>query len=244
MVKQDTSWFKRKDVIVPALVGIIVAILLVVWPMNWIVMIVYCLALSVCSIWLIFILIPSKKIRYFILIICIIFLIFIGINRTLDQRTKDHPQNMPIPSEQPEAKQSEQQKLEADKTKIKSQIKIKIIKNKKIIKALSQFHLQGTIIQEQCRGVYLDQLKGKIPHDRWVEWSEDIDNYFRKESIYDTHHPWVENNDYGSWKPKAGMSDRDARTWDFVRQKKDRLQEMIDDFKKQLLFQESEYNKY
>lgn len=108
-----------------------------------------------------------------------------------------------------------------------------IQKIKKYIQQLYAFLQQGTIIQAQCGGTYIEELKGKTTHDRWREWSADIDNFFRKELDFEMYHSWVENSDY-TWQPIAGMQPEDVSVWYFVRQKKNRLQEMIDDFKRQL----------
>ena len=91
MENQGTDWHKRRDFIIPILVGIMVGILPTAVPMNWIWMLVCWLVLGVCIVWLILIVFSSKTLRNGILIISGIMLIIGGFYRVQEQWLKDHP---------------------------------------------------------------------------------------------------------------------------------------------------------
>jgi hypothetical protein len=87
----DTTWYRRREIIIPILLGIIVAIVPWVWPMNFIVMLICWLILIGCIEWLIFILVSRKLLRKVILVAAAILLIIGGFYRVREQWTKDHP---------------------------------------------------------------------------------------------------------------------------------------------------------
>jgi hypothetical protein len=89
MENKEAPWHKHKPVVVPMLLGLIAALILVVWPMTWGFMLLCWLALAICGIWLICILF-SKITRTVMVIIVTILLFFGGFNRVDEQWRKDH----------------------------------------------------------------------------------------------------------------------------------------------------------
>ena len=72
--------------------GIVIAILLVVLPMNWIVMLFCWAVLDICIGWLIIILTDHKLLRIGLLIVSIILISIRGFYQVQDQYFKDHQQ--------------------------------------------------------------------------------------------------------------------------------------------------------
>lgn len=90
MENRDAAWHSKRELIVPILFGVIAAIIPWVIPMDYIVMLICWLVLAGCIEWLIFILVSSKRMRFFVLIVVAILLIIGGFYRIREQWTKDH----------------------------------------------------------------------------------------------------------------------------------------------------------
>ena len=90
METRDTAWHSRRELIVPILVGIIVGVLPAVLPMNWVGMLICSLILAICIIWLIRILVSSKRLRNVILVGATVLLILGVFYRVREQWIKDY----------------------------------------------------------------------------------------------------------------------------------------------------------
>jgi hypothetical protein len=91
MQDQSTTWHKKKWVIIPILLGIIVGFLPTVLPLNWAWILVCWMVWGSCTIWLILILSSSKTLRVVVLILTGITLVIGGLHRVEEQWLKDHP---------------------------------------------------------------------------------------------------------------------------------------------------------
>lgn len=93
MGNQDTAWHKRRELIIPILIGVIGTLIPVVLPMNWYVMGVCCLAVAICIVWLVVIIFPSSlrftKWHKAVIIGAIILVSVGGFYRVKEQWVKD-----------------------------------------------------------------------------------------------------------------------------------------------------------
>ena len=144
MENRDVAWHSRREIIVPILVGIIASILPMVVPMKWGSMLVCCLILAGCIVWLIIILgVSSKPLRNVILVAVIILLSFGVFYLVREQWIKDY--GPPVKEEtshpvmeqpkQPEQEKPTTRKIEteiAKKQPEKLNLENKIVSNKKM----------------------------------------------------------------------------------------------------------------
>ncbi len=144
-------------------------------------------------------------------------------------QTQSESANAQVHRDVPGAKQPEQQAS----AKLKRKPQAKQHRSKEIIRMLSRFLNEGTVIQAQCAGSYLNELKGQTVHDRFVKWCKDIDDFFRKEEEldFDAYHSWFENTSKHSVPFPLGLSQRDAWVWQLVEGRKRNLNEMINEFR-------------
>jgi hypothetical protein len=135
MENQDTAWHRRKEFIVPILIGLIAAIVPVVIPMNWIAILICWLFLVACIIWLILVLVSTKRARIIILVGAAIPLIIAGIYRVREQWIKDYPTPIKEATSYPIAERPKQPTdKEAQKTAsqgVKSKPRMEANENKK-----------------------------------------------------------------------------------------------------------------
>jgi len=91
MQNQDTPWHKRRDVIIPIVLGTIAGLLPVAVPLHWVWTLVCWLVWGSCILWVISIVFSSKALRTILLILMSVTLAVGGLHRVGEQWLKDHP---------------------------------------------------------------------------------------------------------------------------------------------------------
>jgi hypothetical protein len=108
-------------------------------------------------------------------------------------------------------------------------------KKREIYLALYKFISQANEIQTQCRGLYLDELKGESLKERFIRWCKDIDDeksgFFVKNLTYEPYHTKFENISKYGYIPPPPATGGNCSIWENLEKRKRNLAEIAEEFK-------------